>query len=388
VQIVAGLYPDMPAFDERGASESGFPWETGYSVIRPQFFDDADRRIMHFVEQGIVPCIIGAWGYHLPWLGSKKMKQHWRYLIARWGALPVVWAAAGEQTMPWYLSANKDKERKLLKHEWSEVIRYLRQVDGFGRLITTHPQTSARKSVDDSKLLDFEMQQTGHRACTESHATKAAKGWRTKPSMPVISGESRYEALAISPPVTTRDTRQAFWAHILNSGCAGHTYGVNGVWQVNEAGRPFGLSPNGHNWGITPWDEAMQLPGSSQLAQAKKFLLTLPWYKLQGASNGPNWIDKIIQLLLPSMAREHPVAAATTTDMTLALYYLLSLKPVTVNMAKFPSPVYASWFDPAAGIEKPVAKTPFTNKGSLKLSPPSKNAEGDTDWVLVLRTQN
>ncbi len=27
IQIVAGLYPDMPAFDQRGRNEAGFPWE-------------------------------------------------------------------------------------------------------------------------------------------------------------------------------------------------------------------------------------------------------------------------------------------------------------------------------------------------------------------------
>jgi hypothetical protein len=100
IQIVAGLYPDMPAFDERGANEAGFPWEQAYRRIRPEYFDAADRRIFYLVEQGLVPCVVGAWGYHLPWLGEDKMKQHWRYLVARWGALPVVWCAAGEGTMP------------------------------------------------------------------------------------------------------------------------------------------------------------------------------------------------------------------------------------------------------------------------------------------------
>jgi hypothetical protein len=386
VQVVAGLYPDMPAFDKRGVSESGFPWEIGYSAIRPEFFDEADRKIMHLVEQGIVPCILGAWGYHLPWLGTKKMKQHWRYLVARWGALPVVWAAAGEQTMPWYLSPDKINERKFLKREWSEVIRHLRQVDGFQRVITTHPQKSARESVNDPQLLDFEMQQTGHRSPTKRHAEQAIQGWRAKPTMPVICGESRYEALAISPPVTTRDVREAFWAHLLNSGCAGHTYGANGVWQVNEADRPFGLSPNGNNWGVIPWDEAIHLPCSNQLSEAKKFLLTLPWHQLQAVSN-LHWFDKISGLFLPSMAREHPIAVAATPDMSLALYYLLSLKPVTIIMDKFPAPVYASWFDPAKGIEKPMAQTLFTNKGKLKFSPPGKNADGDTDWVLMLKVK-
>ena len=138
VQIVAGLYPDMPAFDERGANEAGFPWQQDYACINPDFFDAADSRIMYLVEQGVVPCILGSWGFHLPWLGTKKMQQHWRYIIARWGALPVAWAASGEQTMPWYLSKDKENEKVLLKHEWTKVIRYIRQTDGFQRLITTH----------------------------------------------------------------------------------------------------------------------------------------------------------------------------------------------------------------------------------------------------------
>ncbi|MBE3038947.1 MAG: DUF5060 domain-containing protein, partial [Chloroflexi bacterium] len=31
VQVVAGLYPDMPAFDPRGMNEAGFPWEKDYA---------------------------------------------------------------------------------------------------------------------------------------------------------------------------------------------------------------------------------------------------------------------------------------------------------------------------------------------------------------------
>src|SRR5438874_1728389 len=79
VQIVAGLYPDMPAFDERGANESGFPWMRDYARINPPYFDAADRRVAYLTDHGIAPCIVGAWGYHLPWLGIDKMKKHWRY---------------------------------------------------------------------------------------------------------------------------------------------------------------------------------------------------------------------------------------------------------------------------------------------------------------------
>jgi hypothetical protein len=281
IQIVAGLYPDMPAFDARGANEAGFPWEKDYSHIRPEYFDAADRRIRYLVEQGFVPCVVGAWGYHLPWLGTEKMKQHWRYLVARWGAFPVVWCAAGEGTMPFYLSKNRDADSAMQKTGWTDVIRSIRAIDPFHRLVTIHPPLRARDTVADANVLDFDMHQSGHGSPAAQHGALALGAYRSAPVMPVVSGEARYEALVIGRILDASDARQAFWAHLINSGCAGHTYGANGIWQVNRRGQPYGASPGGNNWGTTPWDDAMRLPGSSQLAAAKRLLETLPWSRLE-----------------------------------------------------------------------------------------------------------
>src|SRR5688572_28357782 len=38
IQIVAGLYPDMQPFDDRGRNEAGFPWEEGFTRINPAYF--------------------------------------------------------------------------------------------------------------------------------------------------------------------------------------------------------------------------------------------------------------------------------------------------------------------------------------------------------------
>ena len=72
--------------------------------INPIYFDMADLRIQWLVHSGLVPCIVGCWGYYLPLLGIEKMKKHWRYLVARWGAYPVIWCLAGEALMPFYLA--------------------------------------------------------------------------------------------------------------------------------------------------------------------------------------------------------------------------------------------------------------------------------------------
>ncbi len=371
IQIVAGLYPDMPAFDERGVGDNGMPWERLYARIRPEYFDAADRRIEHLVEQGLVPCILGTWGYHLPWLGTGKIKQHWRYLIARWGALPVVWTAAGEQAMPWYLSGSKEAETAQLRREWTEVIRHIRATDAFDRMVTTPPRSSARDEILDPALLDFEMQQTGHGQETERHAAKALAAWNRAPVMPVISGEARYEALEIKPPVTTRDAREAFWAHLLNSGGAGHAYGVNGVWQVNLPDQRFGKSPNGHDWGGTPWREAMSMPGSTQLSRAKKFLLTLPWHRLAPSTN----------------LFTGAVSVAATHDNRCALAYTVGAKPLAVALTQFSGPVHGTWFDPASGELKSIPGGAIPASGSREFTPPGKNSAGDGDWVLLLEVR-
>jgi Protein of unknown function (DUF4038)/Domain of unknown function (DUF5060) len=394
IQLVAGLYPDMPLFDERGLSESGFCWETDLSRINPRFFDDADQRIFHLVEQGLTPCILGAWGYYLPMIGLENMQRHWRYLIARWGALPVVWAAAGEQTMPWYLESHAQKaaSRIQLASDWSRVVAYMRTINAFDRLITTHPFTSARESVTDSALLDVEMQQTGHGSPTPHHAMRAWQGWSTQPAMPVIGAETRYEGLEINPTVTARNAREAFWAHALNSGLAGHTYGANGIWQVNTVQRPFGPSPTGSCWGNMPWVQAMHLPGARHLGLAREFLETLPWNQFEPQPVQSGRLERRLQrrprLLrvvhkLGWQARLAPVAMGIARDRSVAIAYTVSDLPFSVDLALFKRPVTATWIDPTTFDEHLVR---FHVRGHrMHVKPHGKNAAGDGDWLLLLR---
>ena len=94
--------------------------------------------------------------------------------------------------------------------------------------------------------------------------------------MPVLNSEVNYEGIMSSCYDDVQ--RLAFWACVL-SGAAGHTYGANGIWQMNTADKPYGPSPHGNNWGNRPWDEAMRLPGSAQVAVGKRILEQFEWWK-------------------------------------------------------------------------------------------------------------
>lgn len=395
IQLVAGLYPDMPLFDERGLSDSGFCWERGLEQINPRFFDEADRRVFHLVEQGLVPCILGAWGYYLPMIGLDNMKRHWRYLMARWGALPVVWAAAGEQNMPWYLQT--PPERALAearqKQDWSEVIAHMRRINAFERPISTHPFASARDSVTDAALIDFDMQQTNHSLPTAHHARRAWQGWQAHPAMPVFSAESRYEGLEVHPTVSARNAREAFWAHALNSGLAGHTYGANGIWQVNREGNPFGNSPTGACWGNTPWNQAMHLPGARHIGQARTFLDTLPWTELEPQpipespwfrllQHRPRW-RKLMHRLGWREGTPTPVALAVSRERSVALAYTVTDRPFRLDLRGFGPSLTASWVDPTTFEAHPIP-VPLQARHA-RFAPERPNAAGDGDWLLVLK---
>ncbi|MDQ2947295.1 MAG: DUF4038 domain-containing protein [Acidobacteriota bacterium] len=287
VQIVAGLYPDMPQFDSRGANEAGYPWEPNYSRINPAYFDMADLRVRWLAQNGLVPCVVGCWGYYLPILGIPRIKKHWRYLVARWGAYPVVWCLAGEGSMPYYLSKNRAEDAAAQKSGWTEMARYVRGIDPAHHPITIHPTMAARDNVDDPSVLDFDMLQTGHgdRESIPGTLEAITKAYARAPHMPVIDGEVCYEG--IQEASRQEIQRFMFWACML-SGAAGHTYGANGIWQVNNPGVPFGASPHGRSWGNTPWQTAYQLPGSGQIGMGKALLEKYRWWKMEPH---PEWFD-------------------------------------------------------------------------------------------------
>ena len=104
--------------------------------------------------------------------------------------------------------------------------------------------------------------------------------------MPVVNGEVCYEALL--GKITADIPRLMFWTNVL-SGAAGHTYGANGIWQLNRRDQPYGKSPHGGTYGPIPWDDAMRLPGSGQLGLAKKFLEQYPWHRFEPHQEWASW---------------------------------------------------------------------------------------------------
>ncbi|MBQ0106137.1 MAG: DUF4038 domain-containing protein, partial [Armatimonadetes bacterium] len=316
VQMTVGLYPDMKPFDECSANEGGFsyiPYEDlseldiynqkNYELINPEFFKYADRKIKYLVDMGMVPVLFGMWGYFIDFLGVEKCKKFWRYIIARYAAYPVVFSYAGEATLMYYCSPiwlEWDKNDKHAVECWTEIAKYARSQEPFGRLWTIHCPTrdykyTGKDTLSDYSLLDFNMMQSYHGGFEYKHTVKMLRyAADIEPKKPYLIGEAYFEGILEQ----TREEVQriVFWASMMN-GAFGYTYGANGIWQLNEEGNPFRNNPKGVHWGDTPWKEAMRFNGAVQLGKAREFLLDYDWEKFEvhgewAVPNNENGVDK------------------------------------------------------------------------------------------------
>ena len=271
VQIVCGRYPDEAGFQPGWENEGGKPYTTkDFAQINLSYFEYADRRIKHLVAAGIVPAIVGGWGRpdcNSLEAGVDGIKRHWRNLVARYGAYPTVWIIGGESAGP----------------QWTGIARYVQQIDPYGRPATIHPGDSARKSVTDESVLNFDMLQTGHGEWDAARGAipKLKAAYARTPPMPVMIGEYCYEG---HMQTAFQDVqRYVFWGSML-SGAAGLTYGAAGVWHLSVEGDP-GITPI-YDW--TTWKEGMNFPGSTQLGLGKKLLEQYPWARFEPH---PEWTE-------------------------------------------------------------------------------------------------
>ena len=375
IQIVAGLYPDMDWYDPRGMNEAGYPYDQELTQINPAYFDMADLRIQYLVRSGLMPCVVGCWGYFLSWIGVERMKKHWRYLIARWGAYPLTWCLAGEGTMPYYLSKTPEQDAITQKEGWTELGRYVRATDPMQRLVTIHAGGNGvgRDNVVDDSVLDFDLLQTGHggyKSIPNTMSMITAQVARV-PAKPVVDGEVNYEGFLYGNFDEVQ--RLAFWGCML-SGAAGHTYGANGIWQVNTREKPYGPSPHGNTWGNRPWDEAMRLPGSAQLSLGKHLLQRYAWWEFKPHQE---WVD-------PAAGPENPWRhyAAGIAGQVRVIYMFEQVWGRKVHIRHLEQEVHysACFVNPSTGQEYPLGEVSPEADGSW-LVPQQPEVR---DWVLLL----
>jgi hypothetical protein len=286
VHVTAGLVPEESPDDPATRNEGGPVWETEFKRINPAYFDYADRRIEHLLRAGMVPAIVGAWGYHLRKVGVSRMKKHWRYIIGRYGAYPVFWIGGGEifdppeAIMRTLERTQPGKLRDVREIGWTEVVRYIRDTDPYHHPLSVHEiHPPYDVPLQDSALTDFSFFQPSHFgwASIAVQISQLTANYNRPRHKPLIIGEIGYEKLGEQHLEDFQ--RVAFWMSMLN-GAAGHSYGAIGTWQSYSAS-------NRRKWSLLTWRDGMNLPGSQQVGLNARLLRNYPWWQLQPR---PDWL--------------------------------------------------------------------------------------------------
>ncbi len=383
VQFAAGFPCDILEFDSRGANEAGFPVSRNYEQLNPAYFDLVDRRIQHLVENGLVPNVLGTWGYYLPWFGIENMQLYWRYIIARYGAYPVTWTLAGETTLVYYLTGDDKREeiRRFQRDGWSEVARYIKATDPFKRVLTAHPGPASGRfePISEPSLLDIILVQPGHNGwATLPRALEHLRTARQKyPGRPVMQGEVCFEGMH-GGGSDAKLQRTLFWTNML-SGAAGHCYGADAIWQFNTGEELFGKSPGGYVWGNVPFQQAMHWKGSTYVGKGRAILGRFDWQKF---GRHPEWIH-------PAADEENVMAAyaAGIPGKIRLFYFPRGVMPwgQEYSVLKLDSTAYyrAEYIDPLSGRKHPIQK--IVSGVTTWQIPPAPILQ---DWLLVLEKQD
>ena len=188
--------------------------------------------------------------------------------------------------------------------------------------------------------------------------------------------------------------RQEYWTML--SGATGQFYGSAYTWQLQKG-----------------WKTNLDTPGVIQLSYMKNLFVSKKWYDLipdqartvvtsgYGGSSclagtilaevgkKPNVIlDFLVRIkkhtAVGSITTSTCGTAARTSDGSLVMAYLPTIRTILVDMSKLASKAIARWYDPTSGGYADIHGSPFANTGHRSFTPPGKNSSGDGDWVLVL----
>jgi len=376
IQIVAGPYPDEGPFEPMWENEGGLPYHTrDYKNINVEYWKYADRRLEHLIDTELVPAIVGAWGRRdcdaMKVAGVEGLKRHWRYLIARYGAYPVVWILAGEL----------HNDSKWGVGPWGQVGRYVRSIDPYQHPLTTHTGGGRRGNPDDDLIISYDMVGGSHNQAVaiSSAIGNLTTAYSKEPAMPVLVGETCYEGhMQTGFPYVQR---HMFWQYML-SGAAGHTYGAAGIWHASVEGDPgcasgaFG-GRKVYDW--TTWREGMNYPGATQVGLGKKLLQEYPWHRFEPH---PEW------------AEEGSFAAGIPGEVRfiyLPRRNIYNWSGPTVKNLEPDVDWHVYYFDPATGRKFDQGTIKASTRVGDKTAKPvdfKKNVPSPQDWVLVLEREN
>ncbi|HEY4014974.1 MAG TPA: DUF4038 domain-containing protein [Polyangiaceae bacterium] len=321
------------------------------------YFENVDWVLHRAAEKGIAvflaPAYLGQNGgdegfyQEVVAAGPDALRSYGAFVGRRYAAADnVVWVLGGDYTPP--------PEGMALERALGEG---LLSVAGKHHLVTAHwsAETSSQ-DIDDPTIrgwLDLDATYTYRPVYEKSLADEHRPG-----ALPHFLIETTYEHEHDSTPRLIRT--QAYDA--LLTGAVGQFLGNGGIW------------------GFWSWRSELGSPGATAMTHARRLFRDHRWTDLV-----PDDKNEVLTGGLGERGTNDWAVLARARDAALALAYIPTIRPVTIDMGKLLPGVEPRWYDPTSGVYTEAGRaTNEAARGPITLEPPGKNAGGDGDWVLVI----
>ena len=352
-------------YQTAASGTEGWWVDNTYSVINPKPFNEVMDVMMDYLADNGITIALG-FGTHASTVGAYKgnvtaMKAFARYCVARYACYPLIWITAQEIT-------NYTHNAFAC---WKQVGALVGELDGYHRPNGAHQHVHA---ADEQRSIELDQEpwhqwwtvQGGHGGYNHLKHRSFYRSYYDHPKKKVfIETENQYEDIYCSGFCGHDAPRMGAW-HAVQSGSAGFTYGVTGIW---VAGWHQKYCPALLSYSPDSWFSGMDKLGSEQVGFMKKFYEYVGWYELE-----PSFDCRYGKF------EDRAHVSISHKDQDIFVYYFYTeYHGGELTHLKQNVKYQARWFDPITGVFID-AEDIITEDGSATLPyPPSPR-----DWVLLL----
>lgn len=347
-------------------------------AVNPAFFQRLDDRADAIAAAGLLNVPVLLWtnkgGAHPEKSPGVSLPEDQavllvRYMVARWGSLPVVWILPGDGR---YEDEEAARWRRIGRAAFGEREHAPVALHLCGMHL---PADEFR----DETWLDVLGYQSGHGDSDETWewivTGPPSQEWQRDDRVFALNMEPAYEnhvAYQSKRPHDAANVRRALYWSLLNAPTAGVSYGGHGVWGWDDGTEPSVDHPNS---GVPlPWAQALTMPAAEQLRHLADIFTELDWWRLRP--------DPSLVADQPGRGDVHKyVLAARSAEADLAVVYAPGGGTVALHTASLPAAVAAIWHDPRTGEAQSASGTKEADDITRFTAPDAQ------DWVLVLRAR-
>jgi hypothetical protein len=339
-----------------------------------KYWSYVDDFLSYCESKGILvflfPAYVGYEGKEEGWMqellgnGPKKVEAYGAWIAERFkNKKNIVWMLLGD--MGTFTPEQKNVEAALIKG--------LKSVKGQSVQYSAEAH-SGQNSADQS---DFGNEMTMNGSYTWELKVPvpyiARKAYMHSPVLPSFLLEEPYDEEGpdgnhFNPNATQPVRRFEWWGWLSTIG--GYIAGNGYIWQFIDR----------------VWEQHLNTPAALDMSRLNGFIQSISWWKLV-----PSGLNGMKTLIVDQDNRDTAtsyVSAAAAADGSMLVAYIPPAHrgSIIVEMSVLKNKVSANWFDPANGKYTAASETPLENHGSHSFTPPEKNSAGESDWVLLLTT--